>query len=80
MGRSIKVNLSEKDPIDRAFNGLPGKFGYSLSKLAMNYYVEHFQSIFTSKQIRVNGILPESTNSGMTDEFYIAAGGDDNLL
>lgn len=61
-------------------NNLPGNLGYSLSKLAMNYYIEHLQSIFATKLIRVNGVLPGSTESGMTDEFSVAAGGADNLL
>jgi NAD(P)-dependent dehydrogenase (short-subunit alcohol dehydrogenase family) len=61
-------------------NNLPGNLGYTLAKLAMNYYVEHIQKTFASRQIRVNAVLPGSTNSGMTGEFSIAAGGDENLL
>jgi NAD(P)-dependent dehydrogenase (short-subunit alcohol dehydrogenase family) len=30
--------------------------------------------------VRVNGLLPGSTNTGMKDEFQLAAGGEDKLL
>lgn len=57
-------------------NGLPGTLGYFFAKLAMNYYVAHLQSIFTSKHIRVNAVLPGTTETGMKDDF----GGSDKLL
>ena len=61
-------------------NGLPGPLGYLFAKLAMNYYVAFLQTIFTKKHIRVNAVLPGSTETGMVDEFSHAAGGTDNLL
>jgi len=61
-------------------NVLPGPLGYMFAKLAMNYYVAYLQATFTSKHIRVNALLPGSTDSGMKDEFSLAAGGNENLL
>lgn len=61
-------------------NHLPGPLGYMFAKMAMNYYTAYLQTIFASKHIRVNAVLPGSTETGMKSEFSIAAGGDDNLL
>ena len=59
---------------------LPGNAGYSFSKLAMNYLVGQYQSLFASKKIRVNAVLPGSTDTGLTDDFSLLIGGQDNLL
>ena len=61
-------------------NAIPGPVGYMFAKMAMNYYTAYLQPIFANKHIRVNSVLPGSTNTGMKDEFSMAAGGDDNLL
>ncbi len=61
-------------------NHLPGPLGYMFAKMAMNYYTAYLQKIFASKHVRVNALLPGSTETGMKDEFSMAAGGDDNLL
>lgn len=61
-------------------NGLSGPLAYSFSKLAMNYYVAYLQALFTRKHIRVNALLPGSTDTGLTGEFAQAAGGAENLL
>lgn len=61
-------------------NALPGPVGYMLAKSAMNYYVAKAQNEFAEKGIRVNALLPGSTNTGMKNEFSIAAGGDEKLL
>jgi NAD(P)-dependent dehydrogenase (short-subunit alcohol dehydrogenase family) len=59
---------------------LPGNLGYSFSKLAMNYLVAKYQSLFASKKIRVNAVLPGSTDTGLKDDFTKLTGGIDNLL
>ncbi|AJG98229.1 hypothetical protein LF65_01624 [Clostridium beijerinckii] len=61
-------------------NILPGNLGYFLGKLAMNYYVAHLQAMFAPKHVRVNAVLPGSTETGMKDEFSTLAGGSNNLL
>lgn len=62
------------------FIHLPGNAGYSFSKLAMNYLVCKYQGLFASKKIRVNAVLPGSTDTGLTDDFSSLIGGVDNLL
>ncbi len=59
---------------------LPGTLGYPFSKLAMNYYTVYLQKQFASQGIRVNAVLPGSTETGMKDEFSKMAGGDEALL
>lgn len=59
---------------------LPGTLGYPFSKLAMNYLTIQLQKQFASKGIRVNAILPGSTDTGMKDEFEQMAGGQEALL
>ncbi len=61
-------------------NALPGTLGYLFAKCAMNYYVAYQQSRMAEQGVRVNGLLPGSTNTGMKDEFQLAAGGEDKLL
>lgn len=58
----------------------PGMAGYSLSKMAMNYYVAYLQKTFAPRKIRVNAVLPAATQSGLTGEFGKAAGGEENLI
>lgn len=59
---------------------LPGGLGYSFSKMAMNYYTVTSQQVFGPLGIRVNSVLPGSTQTGMKKEFEAMAGGMDNLL
>ena len=59
---------------------LPGNLGYSFSKLAMNYLVAKYQSLFTAKKIRVNAVLPGSTDTGLKEDFMKLTGGEENLL
>ena len=61
-------------------NALPGTLGYLFAKCAMNYYVAYQQSRMVEQGVRVNGLMPGSTNTGMKDEFQLAAGGEDKLL
>lgn len=59
---------------------LPGALGYSFSKLAMNYYTAKLQATYAVKGIRVNSVLPGSTDTGLTSDFVKMAGGEDALL
>ncbi len=59
---------------------LPGTLGYPFSKLAMNYYVAQLQKEFAPTGIRVNAVLPGSTDTGLKDEFTKMAGGETELL
>ena len=61
-------------------NHLPGPLGYMLAKMAMNYYTAKLQLSFAKNHIRVNALLPGSTDTGMKNEFELAAGGADQLL
>jgi len=62
------------------YNAKEGKFGYALAKITMNYYIAYLQHIFAVQGIRVNGVLPGGTDTGMTDEFAENAGGKENLI
>lgn len=62
------------------FQYLPGTLGYPYSKLAMNYYTAYLQKSFASKKIRVNAVLPGSTDTGMKSEFIEMAHGEEGLL
>lgn len=75
---SFEEMTSELEKMD--LNHLPGPLGYMFAKMAMNYYVAYLQNEFAKRHIRVNALLPGSTDTGMKDEFSIAAGGDDRLL
>jgi NAD(P)-dependent dehydrogenase (short-subunit alcohol dehydrogenase family) len=67
------------DEITKLDKGYPGNVGYVVSKKAMNYYVPHILKHFGPKGIRVNAVLPGTTDTGMKDEFAESAGGIDNL-
>lgn len=57
-----------------------GIMAYSLSKRAMNYYTNLKASQLAAKGIRVNAVLPGSTDTGMKQEFEKMAGGKEALL
>ena len=59
---------------------LPGNLGYSFSKLTMNYLVARYQSLFAPGKIRVNAVLPGSTDTGLKDDFIKLTGSEENLL
>ena len=60
-------------------NGV-GIMAYTLSKRAMNYYTTLKAVEYGSRGIRVNAVLPGSTDTGMKAEFEKMAGGADKLL
>ena len=61
------------------FDALPGMLGYIFAKMAMNYYTAYYQKNFASAGIRVNALLPGSTDTGLKDEFAMATGGEEKL-
>ncbi len=75
-GWQASVEILEKSILRH----LPGTLGYPFSKLAMNYYVAQLQKEFASTGIRVNAVLPGSTDTGLKDEFTKMAGGETELL
>ena len=56
-----------------------GVMAYTLSKRAMNYYTSLMAIKLGSKGIRVNALLPGSTDTGMKKEFEKMAGGEEKL-
>ncbi len=57
-----------------------GVMAYTLSKRAMNYYTALKAVDYAAKGIRVNALLPGSTDTGMKQEFEKMAGGQEKLL
>lgn len=57
-----------------------GIMAYSLSKRAMNYYTNKKAVELAPRGIRVNSVLPGSTDTGMKQEFEKMAGGKEALL
>ncbi|MBR0373598.1 MAG: SDR family oxidoreductase [Mogibacterium sp.] len=66
----------EATPLSKA----SGNLGYAYSKLALNYLVAKYQEVFAPRGIRVNAVLPGSTDTGLIDDFAVMTGGRDNLL
>lgn len=57
-----------------------GVMAYTLSKRAMNYYTSLKAVEYGARGIRVNAVLPGSTDTGMKAEFEKMAGGEEKLL
>ncbi len=57
-----------------------GMMAYPLSKRALNYYMAKLAIELGPKKIRVNALLPGSTDTGMKKEFEVEAGGMDALV
>ena len=57
-----------------------GMMAYPLSKRAMNYYMANLAIELGPEKIRVNALLPGSTDTGMKREFEVEAGGMDALI
>lgn len=57
-----------------------GIMAYTLSKRAMNYYTSLKAVEYGKRGIRVNAVLPGSTDTGMKAEFEKMAGGEEKLL
>lgn len=57
-----------------------GLLAYPLSKRALNYYMAEQSVELSRRGIRVNALLPGSTETGMIEEFSMAAGGEKELI
>lgn len=57
-----------------------GLMAYPLSKRALNHYMAEVAVELGDKGIRVNALLPGSTDTGMKEEFEVEAGGSDALI
>ena len=57
-----------------------GMMAYPLSKRALNYYMSELAIELGPQKIRVNALLPGSTDTGMKEEFEVEAGGIDALV
>ena len=57
-----------------------GMMAYPLSKRALNYYMAKLAIELGPEKIRVNALLPGSTDTGMKREFEVEAGGMDALV
>lgn len=57
-----------------------GMMAYPLSKRALNYYMAKLAIELGPEKIRVNALLPGSTDTGMKKEFEVEAGGMDALV
>ncbi len=64
----------------QAKEGSVGVMAYPFSKRAMNYYMATLAVELAEKGIRVNALLPGSTDTGMKREFEVEAGGYDKLI
>lgn len=57
-----------------------GIMAYPLSKRALNFYMAKLAIELGEKKIRVNALLPGSTDTGMKKEFEVEAGGIEALV
>ena len=58
----------------------PSTFAYMYSKRCLSYFSAKAASEFGKKGIRVNNLMPGSTDTGMKNEFEKMAGGHDALI
>lgn len=59
---------------------LPGNLAYSASKHALNYYSASLADELGPRKIRVNAVLPGSTDTGMTADFVANLGSMERLV
>jgi NAD(P)-dependent dehydrogenase (short-subunit alcohol dehydrogenase family) len=58
----------------------PGKLGYPLAKRALNYYLATLALRLAPQHIRVNALLPGSTDTAMTPDFVRSLGSMERLV
>ena len=72
------------DAIVTAIEGLglgdrPGAAAYPLSKRLLNLFMAHSATELAGRGIRVNAVLPTSTETGLTSDFAMMSGGRESL-
>lgn len=72
------------EEVEKAVEGLakisPSNFAYLFAKRCISYYAAIQSAELGKKGIRVNTVMPGSTDTGMKDEFQKLAGGEEALL
>lgn len=80
--RVLKAKSWKK--VEKAVAGLakisPATFAYMYAKRCLSYYAAVQATELGKKGIRVNNVMPGSTDTGMKDEFEKMAGGEEALL
>lgn len=72
---AIQAKVQEMVPEDT-----DAHLGYALSKRLANVYSARLAIELAPQGIRVNALLPGSTDTGMRDEFALLCGGLDNMI
>ena len=57
-----------------------GKWAYPVAKRALNYFSAQLADELAGRKIRVNVLLPGSTDTGMTDDFVQSLGSMERLV
>lgn len=57
-----------------------GKLAYPVAKRALNYFSAQLADELAGRKIRVNVLLPGSTDTGMTDDFVQSLGSMERLV
>ncbi|MFF9457162.1 SDR family oxidoreductase [Streptomyces flaveolus] len=78
------IKVSGWDAIVAAIEALgladqPGPAAYPLSKRVLNLFMAHSATELGGRGIRVNAVLPTSTETGLTSDFVTMAGGRASL-
>ncbi|MFF3850045.1 SDR family oxidoreductase [Streptomyces sp. NPDC002328] len=78
------IHVAGWDAIVDAIEGLglndqPGPAAYPLSKRVLNLFMAHSATALGNRGIRVNAVLPTSTETGLTSDFAVMAGGRASL-
>ena len=78
------ISSSSWDAVQEAIAHLekssPSTFAYIFAKRCISYYAARLSTELGKKGIRVNTVLPGSTDTGMKSEFQKMAGGEQALL
>lgn len=78
------VSATSWDAVQEAIAHLgksaPSTFAYVFAKRCISYYAARLSAELGKKGIRVNTVLPGSTDTGMKGEFQKMAGGEEALL
>ena len=69
-----------ENAISNLIKKAPSTFAYMYSKRCLSYYASIQACELGKKQIRVNNVMPGSTDTGMKSEFEKMAGGHDALV